>query len=144
LATFLKPRYESTAVVGAFVLDARFGLSHGFDTYDDRLPLAPGPTFHVAERRAPDVTRIAGRCDTPRTEAVPGHGLRFTWMHLFDPHTPYDAPPEFSNGRSTYDAEVAYTDANIGAMLNQMRACGTLARTLIVVTADHGESLGDH
>jgi tetratricopeptide (TPR) repeat protein len=145
LATHLKPAgYSSAAVVGAFVLDARFGLSHDFASYDDQMPLASGPTFHVAQRRASEVTAIAGRCTDPRGAPEQTPRRRFTWVHLFDPHTPYDAPPEFRIERSAYDAEVAYTDAAIGAMLNRLRACGELARTLIVVTADHGESLGDH
>jgi Flp pilus assembly protein TadD len=64
-------------------------------------------------------------------------------VHLFDPHTPYAAPPEFRAGRSPYDAEVAYADAMVGRLLARLGPA-VLDRTLVVVTADHGESLGDH
>src|SRR4029079_19395 len=68
----------------------------------------------------------------------------FAWVHLFDPHAPYDAPPDYRAGRSPYDAEAAYTESMTGDLLAQLDAAGALARTLIVVTADHGESLGEH
>ena len=65
-------------------------------------------------------------------------------MHLFDPHAPYDAPAEYRAGRTPYDAEVAYTDAMLGQLLERLDAAHALDHTLIVLTADHGESLGEH
>ena len=65
-------------------------------------------------------------------------------MHLFDPHAPYDAPVEYRTGRSPPDAEVAYTDAMLRNLLARLDAAHALTPTLIVLTADHGESLGDH
>ena len=145
LATVLKAAgYRTGAFVGAFVLDARFGLNRGFDVYDDRYPQTyGGATFQFAERRASDVIKPAGDLILDRQSAI-GDGRWFAWVHLFDPHAPYDAPAEFRAGRSAYDAEVAYTDASVGELLDRLRNARALDRTLVVITADHGESLGDH
>jgi arylsulfatase A-like enzyme/Flp pilus assembly protein TadD len=136
--------YRTGAFVGAFVLDARFGLDRGFDTYDDRYQddsRAATATFYFAERRADRVLRAAlDWIEAPDSQSQPW----FTWIHLFDPHAPYHAPPSFARGRTPYDAEVAWTDSALGAAFDELNQRGQLARTLIVVTADHGESLGDH
>ncbi|OLC81115.1 MAG: hypothetical protein AUH72_10090 [Acidobacteria bacterium 13_1_40CM_4_65_8] len=183
LATVLKAAgYRTGAFVGAFVLDARFGLNRGFDVYDDRYPQNYGTaSFRFAERRASEVVHSAaawilgnaatasarGPRDPPgsptrqprwggRSESssgaarasgggVPASSKKwFAWIHLFDPHAPYDAPPEYRTGRSAYDAEVAYTDAALGELFDRLQNAHALDRTLVVVTADHGESLGDH
>jgi tetratricopeptide (TPR) repeat protein len=142
LATVLKAEgYHTAAFVGAFVLDARFGLARGFDVYDDHIPPAQSASFHVAERGALEVVKLAGDWILAQQKAGPW----FSWIHLFDPHAPYAASVECrSEGRSAYDAEVACTDRAIGGLLNRLRAAHALDRTLIVVTADHGESLGEH
>ncbi|MEZ5415941.1 MAG: sulfatase-like hydrolase/transferase [Vicinamibacterales bacterium] len=141
LATALKAAgYRTGAFVGAFVLDARYGLARGFDEYDDRLPGASDDrSFAYAERPGADVVQAAG--DWILQPGAPSPWL--AWVHLFDPHTPYAAPPEFRAGRSPYDAEVAYADAMVGRLLARLGPA-VLDRTLVVVTADHGESLGDH
>jgi len=166
LATVLKGSgYRTGAFVGAFVLDARFGLNRGFDEYDDRYPHEAGAaTFKVADRRAAEVVKAAGDWilqspapPPPLASDPPSYGgpVRsaggakagtpwFAWVHVFDPHTPYDAPAEYRAGRSPYDAEVAYTDAMLGQLFDRLNGAHALERTLIVVTADHGESLGDH
>jgi choline-sulfatase len=163
LATILKAAgYRTGAFVGAFVLDARFGLDRGFDVYDDRYGDAAD-----AERRAEDVVRpaaawIAGgdavgtkgrgtggqspgsQSPSPPVDQSPRGTPWFAWVHLYDPHEPYRAPEPFASQHEAYDAEVAYTDATLGRMLDDLRSAGTLDRTLIVVAADHGESLGEH
>lgn len=142
LATVLKARgYRTGAFVGAFVLDARYGLARGFDHYDDRYPQgAIGQTFGFAERRAAEVVSAAASWIDTAGSAGPW----LAWVHLFDPHAPYDAPAEYRSGRSPYDAEVAYADAMIGRLLDRLAATGRRERTLVAVTADHGESLGEH
>ncbi|HEX7136851.1 MAG TPA: sulfatase, partial [Vicinamibacterales bacterium] len=142
IATFLKQAgYRTGAFVGAFVLDSRFGLAKDFDVYDDRLPHAGRTSFHFAERRGDAVVKAA----TDWILAQPStKSPWFAWVHLFDPHAPYQAPPEFRAGRTPYDAEVAYTDAMVGRLVDALRAAGQLDHTLVVVTADHGESLGEH
>jgi choline-sulfatase len=158
LATVLKAAgYRTGAFVGAFVLDARFGLDRGFDAYDDRYGDAAD-----AERRAEDVVRPAAAwivggdavgtrgqspgslSPSPPVPQSPPATPWFAWVHLYDPHEPYRAPEPFASQHEPYDAEVAYTDATLGRMLDDLRSAGTLDRTLIVVAADHGESLGEH
>jgi arylsulfatase A-like enzyme/Flp pilus assembly protein TadD len=140
-ATFFKRAgYRTGAFVGAFVLDSRFGLAKDFDLYDDHLPHADRASFHFSERRGGAVVKAASDWILSATPESPW----FAWVHLFDPHAPYEAPPEFRAGRTPYDAEVAYADAMVGRLVDALRAAGQLERTLVVVTADHGESLGDH
>jgi arylsulfatase A-like enzyme/Flp pilus assembly protein TadD len=144
LATVLKGAgYRTGAFVGAFVLDARFGLNRGFDVYDDRYGETPsGDPAEGAERRAEDVIKpalawILGPPPDPESRW-------FAWVHFYDPHEPYRAPEPFASRYEPYDAEVAYTDAMIGRLLEELRAARQLERTLVVVTGDHGESLGEH
>jgi arylsulfatase A-like enzyme/Tfp pilus assembly protein PilF len=157
LATILKSAgYRTGAFVGAFVLDARFGLNRGFDVYDDRYgEKLAGDAAEGAERRAEDVVRpaaawilgrglgpaAAGSAASPQS---PAPGPWFAWVHLYDPHEPYRAPEPYASRHEPYDAEVAYTDAMVGQLLDDLRAAGQLDRTLIVIAADHGESLGEH
>ncbi len=140
LATRLKALgFATGAFVGAFPLDQRFGLNQGFDVYDDRLPES-GPTvdFELPERRADQVVGAAtawiGQQQTPW----------FSWVHVFDPHAPYRPPAPYDTqyAADPYAGEVAWTDAALAPLLDQLR---TLSRpTLVIVTADHGESLGEH
>src|SRR3954471_15164773 len=140
LATLLKGAgYRTGAFVGAFVLDGRFGLNRGFDLYDDRLAHGDGASFHFAERRAGDVVKLAGdwildgrrRNPQPATNqpSTLSNQHWFAWVHLFDPHAPYDAPPEYRTGRSAYDAEVAYADAMLGQLLARLDSAGAGVRT---------------
>jgi len=140
-AALARAGYRTGAFVGAFVLDARFGLNRGFAAYDDHLPHGDRASFHYAERRAEDVLKLTADWIL---QPAPGAAPWFAWAHLFDPHAPYDAPAEYRGGRSAYDAEVAYTDAMLGAFLARLGDAHALDRTLVVVTADHGESLGEH
>src|SRR5216110_1483462 len=103
---------------------------------DDHLPHGDRAGFHYAERRAADVVRLAGDWIL---QPAAGGAPWFAWVHLFDPHAPYDAPPEYRAGRAPYDAEVAYADAMLGALLARLQQARALDRTLVVVTADHGE-----
>jgi arylsulfatase A-like enzyme/Tfp pilus assembly protein PilF len=131
--------YRTGAFVGAFVLDARFGLNSGFDVYDDRCGTETGPlTFGFAERPADRVLEAAGRwiLDSPAPRPW------FAWVHLFDPHAPYRAPEMLA--ADPYDSEVAFTDKQLGRFVERLRGAGHLDRTLVVALADHGESLGEH
>ena len=145
--------YRTGAFVGAFVLDARCGLSRGFDVYDDRVGSETGPvTFAFAERTADRVVQLAGdwilgttrsTLEQPATSNPPPATSRwFAWIHLFDPHAPYRAPEQ--RVANPYDNEVAFADAQLGRLIERLRTAGLLESTLIVALADHGESLGDH
>ncbi|HWW83239.1 MAG TPA: sulfatase, partial [Vicinamibacterales bacterium] len=125
LATIFKTAgYRTGAFIGAFVLDARFGLNRGFDEYDDRYgEQHAGDATEGAERRAEQVVKPA------QAWILRDQGKWFAWVHLYDPHEPYRAPEPFASQHSPYDAEVAYTDATIGRFLNDLRAAGQLDRT---------------
>jgi arylsulfatase A-like enzyme/Flp pilus assembly protein TadD len=135
--------YQTMAVVGSVILDRSYGLDQGFDLYDDRFAIRPTETQAVAEvqRSAGDVTAVAVKwLKEPARQGKTAPW--FLWAHYYDPHLPYDAPPEYvaaTSGRP-YDAEVSYVDAELGRLL----AAIDRSRTLVVITADHGEALGDH
>ena len=133
--------YRTGAFIGAFVLDSRFGLAQGFEEYDDRFDrVARSLAADFVQRRADEVLRRAG--DWIVAARAPAAAPWFAWAHLFDPHEPYDAPePRVSD---LYDNEVAFTDAALGRFLTRLRQAGALDNTLTIVTADHGEALGEH
>src|SRR3954470_20786592 len=143
LATLLRARhYRTGAFVSAFPLDARFGLTPGFDVYDDHFSKNETSTvaFRVPERRGADT--VAAALAWIARDTSPW----FAWVHVYEPHFPY-APPEPFASRyrdAPYFGEVAAVDAALGPLLQPAldRAAGR--DTLIVLTADHGESLGEH
>ncbi|HOC16999.1 MAG TPA: sulfatase-like hydrolase/transferase [Vicinamibacterales bacterium] len=146
LATELKARGLRTgAVVGAFVLDGKWGLDQGFDFYGDDFELdrPAGRGFSVGEiqRRGADVVDKA----LPWLEQVKGERF-FAWLHFYDPHTPYDAPEPFASRfpGHPYDAEIAYTDAQVARVVEFLERDALLDRTVIVVVGDHGEGLNQH
>ena len=134
--------YATEAFVSGFPLDRRFWFAAGFDTYDDRLPEGPGPG-HAAftERRADQTTsRAIEWLDAKRS----GSGPWFLWIHYFDPHAPYDPPQEWrAKAAGAYDGEVAFVDDQFGRVLAHLGRSGE-TNTIVAVTADHGESLGEH
>jgi choline-sulfatase len=155
LARMLKAAgYDTAAFVGAFVLDRRFGLAAGFDTYDDQIPRDPNATERLeAERPASAVVDRAiawlDRRARPATAAGPTPPAPpapfFLWLHLYDPHAPYEPPPEYrARAQTPYDGEIAYADAQLARLLDALSARGQMDRTLVVVAGDHGEGLGDH
>lgn len=152
-ATILKQAgYATAAFVAAFPLHSRFGLNAGFDVYDDRFGEAHAPTeFNMPERPASAVVPlardwIAGRAG--RAGRAGGEGQRaqpwFVWVHVFDPHAPYRPPPPFDTqyAGQPYYGEVAATDAALAPLLDDVRS--SARPTLVIVTGDHGEGLGDH
>jgi len=139
-ATLLKARGFSTAAfVGGFPLDRRFGLTPGFDVYDDRMTRS-GPTGEVDERERPADVVVKSALDWINAQA----GKWFTWVHVYDPHEPYQPPGEFATrfASDPYLGEVSWTDAALGPLFDRLR--GLNRPTLVVVTGDHGESLGEH
>jgi len=134
--------FSTGAVTSAFVLDSRFGLDSGFDSYDDDLSGGSGQgNFGFAETIAVDTSSRALEWLERR-----GDERWFLWIHYFDPHSDYN-PPEPYRSRfkgSLYDGEIAYTDAMFGDVIEHLRRKGELEETLVVVTADHGEALGEH
>ena len=135
--------WATAAFVGASVLKKGFGFDRGFTVYDDQMP-KPEPgrmAADYAERRAGAVVDRA-------TQWLNGQSGQpfFLWVHVFDPHSPYDPPPPFREqyrGRP-YDGEVAYTDRELGRLFDAVARKAPAENTLIAVLADHGESLSDH
>jgi arylsulfatase A-like enzyme/Flp pilus assembly protein TadD len=142
LATWLRAAgYRTAAFVGAFVLDRRFGLAQGFDVYDDEIARDPrAPDRLEAERPAADVVDRA----LVWMRSQRAGELYFLWVHLYDPHAPYHPPAGVPPGRDPYDAEIRYTDAQVGRLLDQLALRADDEPTLVAIAGDHGESLGDH
>jgi len=151
--------YQTAAFVSSFVLDDRFGLSQGFETYDDALD--PGESTlevdtwegHGVERgfdRRADHT--ARRAVAWLREARDAERPFFLFVHFFDPHSPWEPiesrfesqlsdPSELERQVARYDAEIAYTDARLGELVDALEAGDLATETLVLVTADHGEGL---
>ncbi len=146
IATALKKQgYRTGAFVSAFVLDRRYGLARGFDVYDDRMQGAQAQVVSLEAERRGDRTELALAAWLDRN-ASPGGPPFFAWLHLYDPHEPYHAPPPFGPAfaDSPYDGEIAFTDAIVASALDRLGALGMRDRTIVAVIGDHGESLGDH
>jgi arylsulfatase A-like enzyme/Flp pilus assembly protein TadD len=135
LATLLaRGGYRTGAFVSAFVLDHRFGLNRGFDTYDDAIERDPNAASSFdAERRGADTVDRALAWLRSSGDGRPF----FAWVHLYDAHAPYAPPAPLP---PTYDGEIAYVDAQVGRLLGAIDR----AATIVVVVGDHGEALGEH
>ena len=134
--------WATAAFIGATVLDSRYGLDQGFDHYDDEIAVTDATgMFTYPRRRGGEVVAAA-----LRWLGGVGQGPTFVWVHLFDPHAPYDPPePERSNfPESAYNGTIAYADRVVGELLDGYRRLGRYDRGLVVLTSDHGESLGEH
>jgi arylsulfatase A-like enzyme/Flp pilus assembly protein TadD len=141
LAEWLKGQgYATGAVVGAFPLDSRFGLTKGFDFYDDNYG-SQGPMDMTFVERKADVV-VAKGLEWLKAQTGPW----FLWIHCFDPHQPYDPPEPYKTqyAQNLYDGEIAFVDSALGKLLDFLKERGLEGRTAVVLTADHGEALGEH
>jgi len=157
-----RARYRTAAAVSSFVLDRRFGFAQGFGTYDAAFePGTASTRFSTWEGVEVD-SAFDRRANATTDAALSWLGRRgrdrpfFLWVHYFDPHHPYVAPPPFDQrfpgaGPGTvaeaiaqYDGEIAFTDQHLGRLIDAVDAEGLRERTLVVVTADHGEGLMQH
>jgi len=164
--------YETLAVVSALPLDARFNLDQGFARYDSDFSTCRGTAadtkwyavhdYEVFECNAADTNR---RVATLLDERTP-QGPFFLWVHYFDPHHPYEPPPEtYDPGRvsrtdfpffldatpedlesldALYGGEVRFVDRQFGVLLDELDRRGLREKTIVVVVADHGENLYEH
>ena len=132
--------FATAAFVAAFPLDARYGLARGFEIYDDQLPSAAGRVrFRSTERPGNVVVERATRWWQDHADR-----RRFLWVHLFEPHAPYEPPPDLAArfADDLYAGEVAAADRYLGPLLEPL--LDAAADVLVIVTSDHGESLGEH
>lgn len=141
--------YQTSAFVGSFPLEHRFGLDQGFARYNDdfyrdardreQRPRIEGVFFE--ERPAGHVVDAWLSSDREQLKRP-----FFTWLHFFDPHQPQLPPPPFDVEfrDRPYDGEIAYVDSQLARVFAALDERGELDSTVIVVTADHGEGLGEH
>jgi arylsulfatase A-like enzyme/Flp pilus assembly protein TadD len=144
LASVLKQAgYQTGAVIGAAVLDSRFGLNQGFDFYYDHFDFSRLDEANLDEMERPG--------NVVTDEALDWLGKNsqkkfFLWMHLYDPHFPYHPPEPYSReyAAQPYNGEIAFADEQVGRLLRFLKEKGIYQNTLIVLCGDHGESLGEH
>lgn len=131
--------WRTAGFVSAFVLDRAFGIAQGFEHYDDLFQSEIGGVLGEEERDARATTDAVLRWFASRPPAT-----SFLFVHYFDPHHPYAAPEPFASAAAhPYEAEIAFVDSELGRLLEGLGA-DFLARALVILTADHGESLGEH
>jgi len=144
LASVLKQQgYVTGAVIGSAVLDSRFGLNQGFDFYYDHFDFSRLQESNLEEMERPGNV-VA---DVALDWLGKNRGSKFfLWMHLYDPHYPYRPPAPYSEQYKDrlYDGEIAFADAQVGRLIAYLKAKDLYRNTLIVLTGDHGESLGEH
>jgi arylsulfatase A-like enzyme/Tfp pilus assembly protein PilF len=135
--------YATGAVVSSFVLDRSWGLARGFDYYDD--------AFSATAFQQKDIGLVDRRADESVNHALAWlkknqqHPF-FFWLHLYDPHSPYDPPEPFRSEYRDhpYDGEIAYADRELGRLIAWLKANWLYDHSLIAFLSDHGESLGEH
>ena len=144
LASVLKQSgYLTGAVIGAAVLDSRFGLNQGFDFYYDHFDFSRLDEANLDEMERPGNVVADVALDWL---AKNSQKKFFLWMHLYDPHFPYHPPEPYSReyAAQPYDGEIAFADEQVGRLLRFMKGKGIYQNTVIVLCGDHGESLGEH
>jgi arylsulfatase A-like enzyme/Flp pilus assembly protein TadD len=148
LAEVLRGRgYRTGGFVSGFVLDSRWGIDQGFERYFDDFDLS-----RFEQQAGMDAIQRPGgeTVDEALRWLAEERGRPFLlWVHLYDPHTPYAAPPEYARRfprtlHGAYDAEIAYADAQLGRLVDGLDRDGRLDRTVVAVLGDHGEMLGEH
>jgi arylsulfatase A-like enzyme/Flp pilus assembly protein TadD len=144
LASVLKEHgYATAAVIGSAVLDSRFGLNRGFDFYYDHFDFNRLQESNLEEMERP------GNLVADMTLDWLSKNYQkkfFLWMHLYDPHYPYHPPAPYADEYKDrpYDGEIAFADSQVGRLIRFLKAKGLYANTLIILSGDHGESLGEH
>ncbi|MEA1929200.1 MAG: sulfatase, partial [Candidatus Auribacterota bacterium] len=141
---FSSQGYRTGAFVAAFVLDSRFGLDRGFDTYDDYDVPTSNDIYDdnvmYRYRRANLVTDAALQWLEEDSSSP-----FFCWVHFFDPHHPYYFSPRPGHGiEDSYDQEIAFMDNHIGRLIDFLKERGLDRETMIIALGDHGEGLGEH
>jgi len=150
--------FTTAAFIGSFILDSQFGLAQGFDSYEDDFEQEQN-TVGIVERTGDETTRhVIKWLEEKRGEK------NFVFLHYYDPHFSYDPPEPFGSMFKNipplnklpadsglapglfgkYAGEIAFTDHCIGRVIEKLKEVGIYDSTLIIITGDHGESLGEH
>ncbi|MEW6455678.1 MAG: sulfatase-like hydrolase/transferase [Acidobacteriota bacterium] len=140
---FKKAGYKTSAFVGAFVLDSKWGLNQGFDYYFDKFDLSKYKSISLGDvqRRGDEVVNEALKwIENNKNKNF------FSFIHLYDPHTPYEPPPPYDSlyPNRPYLGEIAFSDEQVGRILSFLEENELDKTTIIIFTSDHGESLGEH
>ena len=132
--------YVTGAIVSTFVLNHQFGMDQGFDDYNDTFE-NPMSSFYETERRGDEATRFA-------TDWLQKHANEksFLFLHYYDPHQSYRPPEPYASqfADNLYAGEIAYTDYCISQVIEKLKNLGIYKNTLLIITSDHGEGMGDH
>jgi choline-sulfatase len=144
---FTAQGYSCAAFIAAFVVDGRWGLKQGFEHYDDKLEMSRSKHIDLGAIQRPAnavldsaLAWLDGHKDVPF----------FAWVHLYDPHLPYDPPEPFKSEyggggpAGLYGGEIAFMDSQIGRLTDWLASTGLDRSTVIVLVGDHGEGLGSH
>ncbi|MGI8960281.1 MAG: sulfatase-like hydrolase/transferase [Bryobacteraceae bacterium] len=135
--------WNTAAFISSAVLKKVVGFNNGFDVYDDEMPRQGNKQEfgEEAERPASDTVDRAAQWLSTRSGKP-----YFLWVHLYDPHMPYKPPSPFKEKYKDrpYDGEIAYTDQQVGRLLDAVGKKAPADRTVIAILSDHGESLSDH
>jgi arylsulfatase A-like enzyme/tetratricopeptide (TPR) repeat protein len=139
--------YQTGAFIAAFVLDGRWGLKQGFQYYDDHFDLKKYKHLDLGAVQRPGnevmdaaLGWLEGQKDKPF----------FAWIHLYDPHMPYEPPEPYRSEygprglTGLYDGEIAFMDAQIGRCVDWLARNSLVKNTVILLVGDHGEALGSH
>ncbi len=135
--------YTTAAFIGAAVLDSRFGLNQGFETYFDHFDFNRLDESHLDEmKRRGDLVMD----ETLRWLRLQPRQPFLLWVHLYDPHYPYTPPEPFARRYRAhpYDGEIAFDDVQVGVLMSYLKEKGLFDHSLIVLAGDHGEGLGEH
>ncbi len=133
--------YATGAAVSAYVLRSSTGIADGFDFYDDAIESRTGAATGSLQRSGDLTAAIANRWITSYASSP-----FFFMLHLFEPHSPYEAPEPFRSryADNPYDGEIAASDAIVGAFIEQLKRDGIYDKAIVFFLSDHGEGLGDH
>ncbi|MBA3886435.1 MAG: sulfatase [Acidobacteria bacterium] len=143
MAELLSDRgFATGGFIGAFILDRPYGFGQGFEHFGSGFTSVESGRETNAERRGDAVVDDA----IAWLSSLPADRPFFGWVHLYDAHADYAAPEPFGSqfAERPYDGEIAFVDAQVGRLLEALRARGALDETLVIAIADHGEALGDH
>ena len=144
MAELFKNRgYETGAFIAAYVLDSKWGLNKGFDTYYDKFDLSKFKRISLGTVQRP-ANEVMDQV-MPWLEARKNRRF-FTWIHLYDPHSPYEPPPPYDKmyAAHPYLGEIAFADSQLARLWRFLETNGLVERTFLIFAADHGESLGEH
>ena len=135
--------YDTGAFIASVVLHSRYGLNQGFSTYDDDMAGGEqyGHESHLMKNGRQVVNSALAWLNRRRSQPF------FCWVHLYDPHAPFEGHPEVFGDRfrdDPYDGDIAYADQQTGRLIDFLKSKNLYEDTLVVIVGDHGEGFGEH